>query len=49
MKVYSCEQSDWESEHPIWNLRVAASNSFELTKAEEGCISFVMITTKDMQ
>lgn len=37
MKVYSCEQSDWESEHPIWNLRVAASNSFELTKAEEGC------------
>ena len=48
MKVYSCEQSDWESEHPIWNLRVAASNSFELTKAEEGC-SFVMITTKDMQ
>ena len=37
MKVYSCEQSDWESEHPIWNLRVATSNSFELTKAEEGC------------
>ena len=37
MKVYSCEQSDRESKHPIWNLRVAASNSFELTKAEEGC------------
>lgn len=37
MTVYSCEQSDWESEHPIWNLKVPASNSFELTKAEEGC------------
>lgn len=37
MKVYSCDLSDTESDHPIWNLRVDVSNSFELTNAEEGC------------
>lgn len=37
MKVYSCELSDAESDHPIWNLSVEASNSFELTNAEEEC------------
>ena len=37
MEVYSCELSGTESDEPIWNLSVPASDSFALTKAEDGC------------